>query len=69
MIDRTKQPEFKEITKLVYQEAEYTNLDNNIPIYLIDAGTEDVLKIEFVFEAGVWYQKKSLSSSFTNSLS
>ena len=25
-------------------------------------------KIEFIFEAGVWYQKKPLSSSVTNSL-
>ncbi len=68
MLDRTKQPDFKEITKLVYPKAEQKKLDNKIPVYLIDAGTEDILKVEFIFEAGVWYQKKPLSSSLTNSL-
>jgi len=68
MLDRTKQPDFKEITNLVYPKAEIKKLDNEIPVYLIDAGTEDILKIEFIFEAGVWYQKKPLSSSITNSL-
>ena len=68
MLDRTKQPSFKEITNLVYPKAETKKLDNEIPVCLIDAGTEDILKIEFIFEAGVWYQKKALSSSVTNSL-
>ena len=68
MLDRTKQPDFKEITNLVYPKAEQKKLDNDIPVYLIDAGTEDILKIEFIFEAGVWYQKKPLSASVTNSL-
>jgi len=68
MLNRTKQPDFKEITKLAYPKAEQKQLDNKIPVYLIDAGTEDILKVEFIFEAGVWYQKKPLSSSLTNSL-
>ena len=68
MLDRTKEPSFKEIKELNYKQAEYKTLDNNIPVCVINAGTEAVIKIEFIFEAGVWYQKKALTSSFTNSM-
>ena len=68
MIDRSKQPKYKEITKLEYLGYSKYKLDNDIPVYLINAGSEDILKIEFIFEAGIWYQNKTFTASFTNSL-
>ena len=41
-------------------------LDNNIPVYLIDAGTEDVVRIEFTFQAGQVKEFLPLLASTTN---
>ncbi len=42
------------------------NLDNNVPVYTIDAGAEEVLQIEWVFYAGNWYEEKNIVAATTN---
>ena len=37
-------------------KAEKRLLSNGIPVYFVNAGTQDVVKIDFVFEAGTWFQ-------------
>ncbi len=44
---------------------QYT-LDNGVPVYSIDAGTQDVLMIEWVFYAGNWYEQKNIVAATTN---
>ena len=41
-------------------------LDNNVPVYTIEAGSEDLMKLEFVFNAGQTCEKIPLVSSTTN---
>jgi len=41
-------------------------LDNGIPVYLIEAGTEEVMRIDFTFEAGQAAEKTALISSGVN---
>ncbi len=48
-----------------YQQ--YT-LSNGVEVYAIDAGTEEVLQIEWVFDAGNWYEQKNLTAALTNFL-
>lgn len=43
-------------------------LDNNIPVYSIHGGTQDVIMIEFVFFAGNWYEEKNIIAAITNAL-
>lgn len=43
-------------------------LDNNVPVYAIDAGAEDVLQLELVFHAGNWYESTNLLAAATNHL-
>lgn len=43
-------------------------LDNNVPVYTIDAGAEDVLQLELVFHAGNWYESANLLAATTNHL-
>ena len=42
---------------------------NNIPIYTIDAGDEEIVKIDIVFEAGDWHQPQSVVATSVVSLS
>jgi predicted Zn-dependent peptidase len=42
------------------------SLDNNLPVYAINAGAEEVVMIEFVFYAGNWYEEKNIVAATTN---
>lgn len=41
-------------------------LDNNLPVYAINAGAEELVMIEFVFFAGNWYEEKNIVAATTN---
>ena len=34
------------------------HLDNGLPLYWLDAGVQDVVQIDWVFPAGLWYEQK-----------
>ncbi len=44
----------------------YFTLDNGVPVYTIDAGTQDVLQVELVFYAGNWFEQQKNVASATN---
>ncbi len=67
-LNRISEPKFKAIEKPVVIKAEKTKLSNNIPIYLLNAGTQDVNRIEFVFKSGDSYQKQALVAFMTNGM-
>ena len=67
-LDRKKQPPFHKIEKIDIIKANKKKLSNNIPLYTINLGSQDIIKIDFVFTAGVWYQSSPLVASTTNSL-
>ncbi len=41
-------------------------LDNGVAVYAIDAGAEEVVQLELVFNAGNWYEHKNLVATATN---
>src|SRR3954468_20606594 len=43
-------------------------LNNGVEVYTIDAGAEDVLQVEWVFNAGNWFENKNLVAASTNFL-
>ncbi|HJV20817.1 MAG TPA: pitrilysin family protein [Sediminibacterium sp.] len=51
---------------LQLRKCDQYNLDNGIPVYSLDAGTQDVLLIEWVFYAGNWYEQKNIVAATTN---
>ena len=59
-VDRSKQPPVKLIGKVNLLKPDERTLDNGVHIYSFNTGTQDVIKIECVFDAGTWYQKKKL---------
>lgn len=50
------------------KQCEQYHLHNNIPVYSMNAGTQDVLLIEWVFQAGNWFEQKNIVAASTNFL-
>ena len=67
-LNRNFTPNIRPVTDINYQQPVIHNLDNGIPVYLLQTGTQDIVKIEFIFNAGNYYEPKSLVSWFTNKM-
>jgi len=67
-INRHIQPDIELVHGISPSEPEVVKLDNGIPVYLIDTSNQDLVKIEFLFEAGRWYEDKPLTAKFTNKM-
>lgn len=67
-LDRKKAPEFHQLTDIAIQRAVTGKLDNGIDVYSINAGTQELIKIEFLFKAGMIYQSMPLLASAANNL-
>jgi zinc protease len=68
MLNRTIQPSVNPIEHIDMVKAEKRMLSNGIPVHFVNAGTQDVVKIDFVFEAGTWFQTANLVASLCNSM-
>lgn len=68
MPDRNSTPEIIDAVnmKLQLKPYEHFTLDNQVPVYSIDAGAQDVLMLEWVFYAGNWYEEKNIVAATTN---
>lgn len=67
-LNRQKAPPFRKIEKIGYGRPEKVVLSNGIPLYLINAGTHDILRIELLFNAGTWNELRPLIASTTNAM-
>jgi predicted Zn-dependent peptidase len=67
-LDRTKAPEFKQVNNIEFLDVVKTKLDNGIEVNYINGGSQEILKIDFIFKAGNVFQNKSLVASSTNGL-
>ncbi len=63
---RKIQPALLPVGPGVLPEAGKFLLDNKVPVYTIEAGSEDLMKLEFIFDAGQTSEKTPLVSSSTN---
>lgn len=70
MLSRTTPPPIKDAVELNLQlkPYQYFELNDGVPVYTVDAGTQDVLQIEFVFYAGNWFDGQNQVAAATNSL-
>lgn len=65
MLDRTQPPNIHGIDQLELPIPELVHLDNGIPVYITSLGTQDVIRLEIVFDAGRPFEKKHLASRAT----
>ena len=67
-INRKKAPVFHQVDNIKFLNVVKTHLKNRLTVNYINGGSQDILKIDFIFNAGNWYQKKPLIATATNSL-
>ena len=67
-LDRTVMPALGKPSKVDMLHAQESKLPNGIPLYSVNAGTQDVVKIELIFPAGTRQQNMPLIASTTNSM-
>ncbi|MEM1123554.1 MAG: pitrilysin family protein, partial [Bacteroidota bacterium] len=65
MINRKIAPPVKRIQKLHLPKAKKIRLSNGIRVHLINMGTQEVCKLQLVFNAGRPYEKKKLIAKST----
>lgn len=70
MLNRNIAPQIVDAVNFNLQLQPYEKyiLKNGVEVYAVNAGTEDVMLIEWVFDAGNWYEDKNLQAAVTNSL-
>lgn len=64
--DRTTQPGITPFGDFSIQAPVHTSLSNGIPLNLLEAGTEDVLRMDILIGAGIWHQAQPLQALFTH---
>jgi zinc protease len=67
-IDRSIIPAYKAVEKIEMIHATEKRLANNIPVYSVNAGTQELIKIEFLFGAGMYQQSMPLQAATVNSM-
>ena len=60
MIDRSQVPPIQAVCEAQLPQPIIHELDNGIKLYEINLGEQNVLKLELVFKAGRWFEKKKL---------
>ncbi len=66
--NRKIQPDIKPVKSVDLTMTEKYRLENGFQVFTLNLGTQDLVKIEWVFEAGLAYQTKILLASFTNKM-
>jgi len=67
-LNRNLPPQFKTIEHVDIPISKQDVLSNEIPVHIISGGSQEVLKVELIFNAGLWYQKSPLIAGTCNSM-
>jgi len=67
-LNRNLPPQFKTIEHVDIPKSKQDVLSNEIPVHIISGGSQDVLKVELIFNAGLWYQESPLIAGTCNSM-
>ncbi len=66
IVDRSTPPSLKPIEKIIIPHAEKHMLDNGIPVYVINAGFQNLVKVDLIFSNLSYDPSQPLRSSATN---
>ena len=66
MIDRKIEPDIRDIDTIDYLLPEKWELSNGIKVWGINGGSQELVKIDFIFDAGTWYQPANLIAGLSN---
>ncbi|NDV81370.1 pitrilysin family protein [Bacteroides sp. 51] len=66
MLDRTIQPKIRQLDKIDIPRPLHQILPNGTPLNVINAGEQDVVRMDILFKAGSWRQSQKLQALFTH---
>lgn len=66
--DRNQQPDIFPVDKINFLQPEEYRLSNGSPVYLMHGGGQEIVKFDFLFRAGSWYDKRKLDSVMAASM-
>lgn len=66
MLNRTLQPEIRPIEPISIPAPDKQIMPNGIPLFLIQAGEEEVVRLDILIHGGQWNQSLPLQAMFTN---
>lgn len=66
MIDRKTEPKIRPINDIHIPSPEIMELKNGIKLFVINAGSEDVIRFDVIIGGGQWVQEIPLQATFTN---
>jgi zinc protease len=64
--DRKHAPLIQAMDSFKVADPEKVVLDNGIPLYIVNKGTQDLVRISLVFGAGAWYEDEPFTAQATN---
>lgn len=67
-LNRTDAPEIQIVKEISLPKIDKSKLSNGIPVFSIHVGTQEVVKIQLVFKAGIWFQSQPLEAFFTGQM-
>ncbi|MBN2173217.1 MAG: insulinase family protein [Bacteroidales bacterium] len=67
-LNRKIAPKTGFVDNISFIDPEKAELNNGIPVYIFNSEEQDLVKIEFLFRAGSWYQEKPLVARITNKM-
>ncbi len=68
MLNRSQAPAFKQVTDINFITPMAQKLDNGLSVYSVNAGLQDLVRIEFIFNNVNWDVTKPLQAVTVNSL-
>lgn len=68
MTNRVLAPEFKKVENIEFRQAQKQLLDNNIPLHIINAGNQPIIRLEIVIPAGSSFESKAGIAYFTSKI-
>lgn len=68
MLNRTIAPAFKQVSDINFIQPSSKKLANGLPVYILNAGEQELVRIEFIFENGNWSEQKPLQAVAVNGL-
>ena len=68
IVDRKIAPAFKTVDKIEMIHATERKLRNKIPVYAVNAGTQELIRIEFMFSAGMYQQEIPLLAATVSAM-
>lgn len=68
MLNRTVAPAFRQVKNIAFQPAEIFTLDNGKQVHIVDAGDQELVRIEFIFNNVNWNEANPLQAYAVNTM-